>query len=116
MASISEIEGMLSMLGTGIAGLRFLKEYNIRTSELKYFIENFSDGKIEVSAFAPPPLRNQYEKVLSKIEAKLVSGVKKISSPNVSRKTVDKVLKDAKELYSLLNDIHQATISGIIIA
>jgi len=115
MASFSEIEGWLSTLGIGIAGLRLLKEYGIRTSELKYFIENLDDVKIEVSAFAPAPLRNQYEPLVVKAEAKLRSGIKKILDPNVSNEIVDDVLKGARELYSLLSDMHQATASGLII-
>jgi len=115
MTSCQELEGWLSTLGAGIAGLRLLKEYGIRTSELEYFIENLGDLKIKVSAFAPSPLKTQYEPLLSQTEAKLKSGIEKIKDPKVSGEALDSVLKDAKELYSLLSDMHQAAVSGLII-
>jgi len=113
MVSCPELEDWLSTLGAGIAGLRLLREYGIRTSELKYFMENFGDSKIKVSAFAPSPLKNQYEPLLRQAETKLKSGIKKITVRNVSGEVIDNVLKDAKELYSLLSDIHQAVVSGL---
>ena len=114
MATFSEIEQWLSILGVGIAGLHILKKYGVRSSELEYFVENFGDAKIVVSAFAPSPLKNQYEPLLSESEIKLKSGIEKISRTNASSEEVDEVLKDTRELYSLLRDIHQATISGLV--
>ena len=114
MASFSEIEGWLSMLSTGIAGLRLLKEYGIRAPELEYFVENLGNSKIKVAAFAPPPLRNQYEKSVAKAETRLRLGIERMSETNVSDEDVDEVLKDTRELYSLLGDIRRATVSGII--
>jgi len=115
MASFSEIEGWLSILGTGMAGLRLLKEYGIRTSELQYFMEHLGDCRTQVSAFAPSTLKNQYEPLIVKAETKLISGLKKISKPDVTDEVVDDVLRDARELYSLLSDMHQATASGFIV-
>ena len=115
MATFSEIEEWLSTLGAGIAGLHLLREYGIRTSELEYFIENFGKSRMSVSAFAPPPLKNQYEPILTKTETKLRSGLENILHIDVSNEEIDEALKDIRELYSLLRDIHQATISGLIV-
>jgi hypothetical protein len=115
MASCSEIEMWLSTLGTGMAGLRLLKEYGIRTPELEYFIENISSSNIEISAFAPPPLRSQYEPLFSQANMKLKSGIKKLADQNVSDEVIDNVLNDARALYIILSDMHKSTVSGIII-
>lgn len=114
MASVSEIEEWFSILGAGMAGLRLLKEYGIRTVELEYFIENFDKSKMRISAFAPPPLRDQYEPKFSSIKAKITSGIKAISNTNTSDDTLNTLLADTKEMYILLNDVHRTITSGFI--
>lgn len=110
----SEIEMWLSILGGGMTGLRLLKDYDIRTPELEYFIKNWDFERIEISAFAPSPLRDQYDQLFIETKEKLESGVKKVANSDVSDAVLDKTLKDAKELYSLLSDLHTAIASGFI--
>jgi hypothetical protein len=115
MASCPEIEEWLSILGTGIAGLRFLKEYGVRTSELEYFTRNFGETRIEASAFAPAPLRSEYEQMLKQFETKLRAGIQELraQTDSVSSELIEALLKDAKELFRLLRDMHQAAVSGL---
>jgi len=119
VASCSEIESWLSVLGTGIAGLRLFKMFGVQNSELEFFMENFGDMKIEVSAFAPPPLRNQYEITLKQAESELREKIQEMRAQTVdsevSDEMIDSVLKNAENLFSLLRDMHQATVSGFII-
>ncbi len=115
MASVSQIEEWFSILGTGMAGLRLLKEYGIRTVELGYFIENFGKSEMKISAFAPPPLRDQYEPRFSGIKKKIISGIETISDPRVSAETLNKLLANTKEMYMLLNDVHRALTSDFIL-
>jgi hypothetical protein len=115
MASVSQIEEWFSILGAGMAGLRLLKEYGIRTVELQYFIENFDKSEMKISAFAPPPLRDQYEPKFSSIKGKIISGIKAISNQKVSADTLNKLLVDTREMYILLNDVHRTVTSGFIL-
>lgn len=113
--SCSEIEKWLSILGGGMTGLRLLKDYDLRTPELEYFIENFDFERMEISAFAPSPLRDQYDELFTQAKEKLRSGVKEVANSSASDEVLGKTLRDAKELYSLLSDLHTAIASGFII-
>lgn len=115
MASVSQIEEWFSILGAGMAGLRLLKEYGIRTVELEYFTENFGKSEMKISAFAPPPLRDQYEPKFSGIKKKILSGIEAISDPRVSAETLNKLLENTKDMYMLLNDVHRTFASGFIL-
>ena len=116
MASCSEIEKWLAIVGTGITGLRLLKDYNIQTPELEYFTDKFGNGKMAISAFAPSPFKNQYETRLQKIQTILVSHVEQLMrAQNVSSEIINNALNEAEELYSLLRDMHQTVVSGFII-
>jgi hypothetical protein len=115
MASYSEIERWLSVLATGMAGLRLLKHYGVRSPELEHFIQNITDGQMSISAFAPSPLREQYQPLISQTEEELKSETKKLSDPNVSEEIVDSVLNKAQELYTLLSDMHRNAFSSLII-
>jgi len=112
MASSVEIEGWFSILATGMAGLRLLKEFGIRTAELDYFTKNFGKTKIEISAFAPPPLRDQFEPTFNQVEDKVKRDIEKIKEPNVAYDVVDELLKNIRDLYSLLSDVHRTIVSG----
>jgi hypothetical protein len=116
MATFSETEGWFSILGAGMAGLRLLKEFGIRTAELEYFIQNFDKTEMKISAFAPSPLIDQYETLFNQAKERLKEGIEQIKEPKVTDKTVDNVLKDAKELYNLLGEVHRTIASGLVLA
>jgi hypothetical protein len=115
LASCSEIEEWLSILGAGIAGLRLLKEFGIRTSELEFFIKNFGKGEIQISAFAPSVFRDQYEPRLEVSRSKVKAGIARVVESNVTDEVVESVLADAKEFYSLLSDLRQTVVSGFVV-
>jgi hypothetical protein len=115
MASVSQIEEWFSVLGAGMAGLRLLKEYGIRTVELEYFTENFGKSEIKISAFAPPPLHDQYEPRFSGIKKEIISGIEALSDPRISAETLNKLLLNTKEMYMLLNDAHRTFASDFIL-
>ena len=115
MATCSEIEKWLATVGTGITGLKLLKEYKIKTPELRYFVEAFGNGSMKISAFAPPTLKNQYEERLGRIEKKLKLEIRKLLESEVSAKSIDNALKSAEELYSLLRDMCQAVVSSFLV-
>lgn len=117
MASISEIETWFSILGAGMTGLRLLREYGMRTVELRYFVENFDKYKMRISAFAPPPLRDQYEPKFSSVKTKISAGIQEVlrSNGNMPEEAVNALLEDIKEMYMLLNDAHRTITSGIIL-
>jgi len=115
VASSSEVEGWLYLLGAGMAGLRMLKEFGIRTSELDYFIRNFGKTDMRISAFAPPPLRDQYELAFSETEKKLTQGIEKIEKSDVTNEAIDDAVENLRKLYSLLGDAHRMIVSGKLI-
>ena len=114
MSSLPEIERWLLMLGTGIAGLRLLKKYRFRSVEFDYFIESLDKEEIEISAFAPPPLQNQYAPLVERIQAELSSDIREAHT-QLSDEIVDRMLQNTEKLHSLLKDIHQSVASGIFV-
>lgn len=112
----SEIESWLSILSAGITGLHLFKEYGFRTPELIFFLENFDSEKMEIAAFAPPPLRDQYAQLFDEANKRLRNGIVKMRNSDVAEEVLDIVLRDTTELYGLMSDMHQSVSSGYILA
>lgn len=91
-----------------------LKEYGIQSTELDYFIKNIETDKIKVCAFAPSPLRNQYESELDEAEKKVKQDIQELSVPNPPNNVIDKAIKDTKALYNILTEIHRTLVSGLV--
>jgi hypothetical protein len=115
MASRSEVESCFSILGAGIAGLRLLKEYGFKSKELELFVKNMAtDEKVKICAFAPSPLRSQYEAAISEAEKKVKEDIIKISTEKPSAATIDEAIKDTKQLYGILAELHRTVASGLV--
>jgi hypothetical protein len=116
MASRSEVESCFSVLGAGIAGLRILKEFGFKSTELDIFIKSMAtDEKVKICAFAPSPLRNQYEAAITEVETKVKQDIEKVSAQTLpSDEVIDEAIKDTKQLYSLLAELNRTVVSGLV--
>jgi len=70
---------------------------------------------MKISAFAPPPLRDHYEPRLREAEASLRSGIEELGKRKVSDEVLDDLLKNAREIYTMLYDVHRTVVSGFIV-
>jgi hypothetical protein len=115
MASRSEVESCFSVLGTGIAGLRLLKVFGIKSKELEIFMKAMAtEEQVKICAFAPSPLRGQYEESISEAETKVKQDIEKLSVDKPSDETIDKAIKDTKQLYGILAELHRTAVTGLV--
>ena len=106
MASFSRIENLISTIASGITGIGLLKDYDIRTPELEYFIESFGDLRVSVSALAPIPQMKNYSTSIEAIFSRLLARLPELRNQNVPEGTLEQTLKDAKELHSVLDAVY----------
>ena len=116
MASRSEVESCFSVLGAGIAGLKLLKIFGLKSKELDIFINSVSsDEQVKICAFAPSPLRNQYEASVSEAQTKVKRDIEKLSGNMPSDEAIDEAIKDTKQLYGILAELHRTSVSGLVV-
>jgi hypothetical protein len=116
MASRSEVESCFSVLGAGLAGLRLLKIFGLKSKELDLFIENIlTEEQGKICAFAPSPLREQYKASISQAQERVKQDIKKLSVEEPSDKVIDDTINDTQSLYSILAELHRTAVSGLVI-
>jgi len=115
MASRSEVESCFSVLGAGIAGLSLLKVFGFKSKELDLFMKTMAtEEQVKICAFAPSPLRNQYEATISEAEIKVKHDIEKLSIDKPSDETIDEAIKDTKQLYGILAELHRTAVTGLV--
>jgi hypothetical protein len=116
MASRSEVESCFSVLGAGLAGLRLLKVFGLRSTELDLFIKTIStEEQVKICAFAPSPLREQYKASISEAQRKVKHDIEGLSVKEPSDKAIDDTIKDTTQLYGILAELHRTAVSGLVI-
>ena len=115
MASRSEVESCFSVLGAGLAGLRLLKVFGLRSTELDLFIKTMStEEQVKICAFAPSPLREQYKASISEAQTKVKHDIEGLSVEEPSDKVIDDTIRDTKQLYGILAELHRTAVSGLV--
>ena len=104
MASFSRLEALLSTIASGITGIGLWKDYGIKTPELRYFLKSLDSMQVSASALAPsPPTR---ARAIETAYSRLLARLSELEQDDVPEDRLEDALREANELYSLLNAMY----------